>query len=55
MFLHNDSIMSLAFKKPITSFFSSSKDGTIKMVDADVFEEILTRLGVIMATSGDLL
>ncbi len=45
MFLHNDSIMSLAFVPKTHMFFSSSKDGTIKMVDADVFEEILTLRG----------
>ena len=45
MFLHNDSIMSLAFIPKTYMFFSSSKDGTIKMVDADVFEEILTLRG----------
>ena len=45
MFLHNDSIMSLRFVPKTHMFFSSSKDGTIKMVDADVFEEILTLRG----------
>jgi U3 small nucleolar RNA-associated protein 12 len=40
MFLHTDSITSVQFVPKTHMFFSCSKDGTVKMVDADTFHQI---------------
>ena len=40
MFLHSDSIMAVRFVPKTHMFFSCGKDGSLKMVDADTFQQI---------------